>query len=222
MYNVVEVRNKFLTKMYLQMFFGILLTGVTMFWIGQDYSKLESVARYYNFILIGEVILVIALNALIGKMSSSMALAMFFIYSFMNGVTFSILPIAYDLSSIFYALGATSVVFLVMTIYGMTTKEDLSGYGKSLNIALWSLVIMGIINIFVKATFLDWLFSVVAIVLFTVLIAFDTNRIVKIVESASVDEETYKKFSIIGALMLYLDFINLFLNILRIFGGRKD
>lgn len=222
MYNTVEVRNHFLSKVYFQMFFGVALTVVTMFWISQDYSKVGSVMKYYNLILIGEVILVIALNAMIGKISSFTALIMFFLYSFMNGITFSILPLIYNISGIFYAFIATSVIFLVMTVYGKTTKEDLSGYGKSLNIVLWSLVIMGIVNIFMKATFLDWLFSVVAIVLFTVLIAFDTNRIVKMMESSSLDDETYKKFSTIGALMLYLDFINLFLNILRIFGGKKD
>ena len=108
-----------------------------------------------------------------------------------------------------------------MTLYGLKTKEDLSSYGSFFRGALIALVIVSIINIFLKVSVIAWGLSVFAIVLFTALIAYDVNRITRILDSSNFSEEDYNRFAIIGALNLYLDFINLFLNLLRIFGKKR-
>jgi FtsH-binding integral membrane protein len=117
-------------------------------------------------------------------------------------------------------LGVTSLIFVGMTIYGLKTKEDLSSYDGFFKGGLIALVIVSLLNLFLKISILGWFISVCAVVLFTALIAYDINRIMNIFQNNNLSEEDYNKFSTIGALMLYLDFVNLFLNLLRLFGRR--
>ncbi|WP_297596203.1 Bax inhibitor-1/YccA family protein [uncultured Cetobacterium sp.] len=224
MYNSIEIqtKNSFLRKVFLQMFLGLLVTGAVSWSVVQSSQMISFVGNYMTFIIIAELILVLALNFGINKISGGTAKVLFITYSAMNGLVLSIVMLIYNPISILYVLAVTSLIFVVMTIYGLRTKEDLSAYDGFFKGGLITLVVVSLLNIFLKISILDWFISVCAVVLFTALIAYDINRIVKIFQLDNMSEEDYNKFSTIGALMLYLDFVNLFLNLLRLFGGKRD
>lgn len=224
MYNSIEIsaKNSFLRKIFIQMFLGLLITGGVSWYVAQDYALLNFVNRYMTFIIIAELALVLGINFGINKMSASTAKLLFIAYSAMNGMVLSIVMLIYNPYSILYVLGVTSLIFVGMTIYGLTTKEDLSAYSGFFKGGLIALIIVSLLNIFLKISILGWLISVCGVVLFTALIAYDINRIVNIFQNNDFSKEDYDKFSTIGALMLYLDFVNLFLYLLRLFGRRNN
>ena len=219
----VETTNRFLRKVFLNMVVGVLITTIVPIYLfGFNARLLYSIMPYFKIIMFAEIALVFGLSLGINKMSSGTARMMFFLYSLMNGIPFSSLGFVFHPVSIFYTLGVALIMFIVIAAYGYTTKEDLSSYGKYLMTGLISIIIMSVINFFLKAPILYWLGTVLGIVIFSALIAYDVNRIKKIAfQMANGDEEVMNKLGIIGALNLYLDFINLFLYLLRIFGKRR-
>lgn len=223
MYNSVEIstKNNFLQKVFIQMFLGLLITGSIAWNIVQNRLLISFVANYITFIIIFELILVIGLNFGINKISSNVAKLLFIIYSVVNGVVLSIIMLMYDPYSILYILGVTSLIFIGMAIYGLKTKENLLAYRSFFKGGLITLLIVSVLNLFLKISILGWFISVCSVVLFTALIAYDVNRLVKAFENDNLSEEDYSKLSTIGALTLYLDFINIFLNLLKLFGKRK-
>lgn len=224
MYSSVEIstKNSFLRKVFMQMFLGLLITGGVSWYVVQSQPLISFVANYMTFIIVAELLLVLGINFGISKISSGTAKLLFIAYSAMNGLVLSVVMLIYNPYSILYVLGVTSLIFVGMTIYGLKTKEDLSSYDGFFKGGLIALVIVSLLNLFLKISILGWFISVCAVVLFTALIAYDINRIVKIFQSNDLTEEDYNKFSTIGALMLYLDFVNLFLNLLRLFGKRNN
>ncbi|MCQ8211066.1 Bax inhibitor-1/YccA family protein [Cetobacterium somerae] len=224
MYSSVEIstKNSFLRKVFMQMFLGLLITGGVSWYVVQSQPLISFVANYMTFIIVAELLLVLGLNFGINKISSGTAKLLFVAYSAMNGLVLSVVMLIYSPYSILYVLGVTSLIFVGMTIYGLKTKEDLSSYDGFFKGGLITLVIVSLLNLFLKISILGWFISVCAVVLFTALIAYDINRIVKIFQDNNLTEEDYNKFSTIGALMLYLDFVNLFLNLLRLFGRRNN
>lgn len=222
MYGIsVESKNSFLRKVYFQMFLGILVTSLVSVFSATSYSMMVLIDKLFYPIVIGEIILVIALNTAINKMSNMTAKLMFFLYSAMNGLILSYVMLVYDAFSVITILAVTSIIFIVMSIYGMKTKEDLSAYSGFFKGGLITLVIVSIINLFLGMSILGWIISVFGVVLFTALIAYDTQRIMSVFGESGLDEESLEKFSTIGALMLYLDFVNLFLKLLSLFGKKK-
>lgn len=218
----ISTKNSFLRKVFMQMFLGLLITGVVSWYVVQSRPLMAFVGNYMTFIIIAELVLVLGINFGINKISSGVAKLLFIAYSAMNGLVLSIVMLIYNPYSILYVLGVTSLIFVGMTIYGLRTKEDLSSYDGFFKGGLIALVIVSLLNLFLKISILGWFISVCAVVLFTALIAYDINRIVKIFQNNNLSEEDYNKFSTIGALMLYLDFINLFLNLLRLFGKKNN
>lgn len=218
-----EITNGFLRKVFLNMIGGILVTiAIPAYIFFFNPELLYSIVPYFKIITFAELGLVFFLGLGINKMSSSTARIMFYIYSMMNGILFSSLAFAFEPVSILYTLGVALVMFVVIAIYGYTTSEDLSHYGKYLMTGLISIIIMSIINFFLKAPMLYWAGTVLGIVIFSALIAYDVNRIKRLAyDIAGGDRETLEKIGIIGALNLYLDFINLFLYLLRIFGKKR-
>ncbi|MFV0580154.1 MAG: Bax inhibitor-1/YccA family protein [Fusobacterium ulcerans] len=215
----VETTNKFLRKVFLNMVIGVLITTLVPIYYAR---LLYAIMPYFKIIMFAEIALVFGLSLGINKMSSGTARMMFFLYSLMNGILFSSLGFVFHPVSIFYTLGVALIMFIVIAAYGYTTSEDLSNYGKYLMTGLISIIIMSVINFFLKAPFLYWIGTVLGIVIFSALIAYDVNRIKKIAfQMANGDEEAMNKLGIIGALNLYLDFINLFLYLLRIFGKKR-
>jgi len=166
--------------------------------------------------------IVLGLSWAIERISATTAGMLFFVYSALTGFTFSIFFLVFSLGSIAAAFLSTAGVFGAMTIYGLTTKTDLTKMGSYLMMGLFGLIIASIVNIFLGSGPLDFIISIFGVLLFTGLTAWDTQRIAAMAATRKmkVDSDDTLKFSIMGALTLYLDFINLFIFMLRIFGGR--
>ena len=223
--NDIDVRssNNFLRKVFLYMILGIaisLATGAYLLFFNQE--LLYTLLDYYKFLVIAELGMVFSISFFINKMPSSLARILFFAYSLVNGITLTVIGLIYAPQVIFYSFMITLTIFIVTAIYGYTTQEDLSSYRRFFKIALISLILLSVFNVFMRVGMLEWIITIAGVVIFTGLIAYDVNRIKAIsYQLADGDNETMEKMSIIGALNLYLDFINLFIYILRIFGRKK-
>ena len=223
--NDIDVRssNNFLRKVFLYMILGIAIsfgTGAYLLYFNQ--GLLSTLFNYYQFLVIAELAMVFSISFFINKISSSLAKILFFAYSLVNGITLTVIGFIYAPQIIFYAFMITLTIFVVTAIYGYTTQEDLSSYRRFFMIALISLIALSIFNAFMRVGMLEWVITIGGVVIFTGLIAYDVNRIKAIsYQLADGDNEAMEKMGIIGALNLYLDFINLFIYILRIFGRRK-
>ena len=217
--------NKLLRSSFLYMILGLLVTFlVPVYMIFFNNNLINFVIRGYYAILIAEVILVMVLSARIEKISPMSAKILFFVYSILNGLVFSVIGLAVgDIFLIGYTLVITIVMFGLLAIYGYTTKEDLSNYGGYLKTSLLTLLIVSILNIFLKAPMLYWIVSIGGVVVFSALTVYDVNKIKQLAYRISDgDPEMVEKLGIIGALELYLDFINIFLYLLRIFSKRRN
>lgn len=217
--------NKLLRSSFLYMILGLLVTFlVPVYMIFFNNNLINFVIRGYYAILIAEVILVMVLSARIEKISPMSAKILFFVYSILNGLVFSMIGLAVgDIFLIGYTLAITIVMFGLLAIYGYTTKEDLSNYGGYLKTSLLTLLIVSVLNIFLKAPMLYWIVSIGGVVVFSALTVYDVNKIKQLAYRISNgDQEMIEKLGIIGALELYLDFINIFLYLLRIFSKRRN
>lgn len=172
-------------------------------------------------LIIGELGLVIYLNAKIRSLSFSSAAMLFAAYSILNGIMLSSVLLIYEMQSIYSALLATSLTFGAMSLYGATTRNNLSSLGSYLIMGLIGVIIASVVNIFLASTGLDRIISYVAVFLFMGLTAYDTQKIRSMIALQNSTGTDVSKFAIIGALSLYLDFVNLFLYILRLFGKRR-
>ena len=219
----IKSSNNLLRKVFLYMILGIAIsfgTGAYLLYFNQ--GLLSTLFNYYQFLVIAELAMVFSISFFINKISSSLAKILFFAYSLVNGITLTVIGFIYAPQIIFYAFMITLTIFVVTAIYGYTTQEDLSSYRRFFIIALISLIVLSIFNAFMKVGMLEWVITIAGVVIFTGLIAYDVNRIKALsYELADGDNEAMEKMSIIGALNLYLDFINLFIYILRIFGRKK-
>ncbi len=170
-------------------------------------------------LIIAELVLVFVLSARINKMSVATATIMLIVYSALNGVTLSFIFVVYSLGSIAKTFFITTGMFGVMALVGATTKRDLSKLGSILFMALIGLIIASLVNIFLRSSGLDWIISIIGVVLFTALTAYDVQRVKRLAaESDLYDDTQVGRLAVISALSLYLDFINLFLYLLRFFG----
>ncbi|MFA0814720.1 MAG: Bax inhibitor-1 family protein [Anaerofustis sp.] len=218
-----------MNRVYLLMFAGLFVTTLAALLVitvpGILYAIFSSSIAFYGLI-IAEFALVFILSARIGTMASATALTLFFLYAFVNGLTLSSIFIVYEISSIYAAFGVTALTFGAMSLIGATTKRNLSGIGGYLTMGLIGVIIASVVNLFLGNSTLDIIISIVAILVFVGLTAYDTQKIKQMLQSADSDSyqdhtEIIRKISVIGALKLYLDFINLFLQILRLFGKRR-
>ena len=233
--NIDEYRNQtmgtavsqsvFLNWVYGWMTSGLLLTGVIAFWISslpvQTLSKLMPMMTVF---LIAEVITVMVLSWGLRKISATAAILLFFVYAALNGVTMSVIFLAYELGSVAKVFFITTATFGAMSVVGYTTKRDLSGLGTFFMMGLIGLVIAGIVNIFWYSSMAEMVISVIGVLLFVGLTAYDTQKIKLMAleySDGNLDKATARKISIIGALELYLDFVNMFLYLLRLMGRRR-
>lgn len=166
--------------------------------------------------------LVIFLSARIQTLDYATAVTTFLAYSALSGVTFSIYFYVYTLASIYLAFGITSGMFLSMALYGYFTKSDLSSMGSYLRMGLFGIIIAMLMNIFFQSPAMSYYISLAAVGIFTLLTAYDTQKIKTIAQSPTLDLEGKKKIAVLGALTLYLDFINLFIHLLRLFGKKRN
>ena len=225
-YPRAAARDRSIIKnVYLWMTAGLALTGVVSFGISSNPSLLMAIVSnnvLFFGAIIGELALVMYLSARIQKMSATAATPAFALYAFLNGVTLSVVFLVYTGATISLAFFTTAATFGAMSLYAMTTKRDLSGMGHYLMMGVIGIIIVSIINLFLKSPAIYYMISYIGVLVFMGLTAYDTQTILKwSARSGSVSEEQYIKFSIMGALKLYLDFINIFLFMLRIFGRRR-
>ncbi len=213
-------------NVYLWMTAGLALTGVVAYGLSSNQSLMISLLSnrfLFLMIFIAELGLVMYLSARLMQMSAQAATISFALYSILNGVTMSVIFLAYTGTTISLAFFTTAATFGAMTLYAMTTKRDLTGFGHYLMMGVIGIIIVSLINIFLKSPAVYYLISYAGVLIFMGLTAYDTQKILQMSYqmSGTVDESTYIKLSIMGALKLYLDFINIFLFLLRIFGRRR-
>ena len=212
--------NSVLTNTFFRMFLGLLASAVTA--VYAYYSGMwETMVLNGTFygLAIAEVVVVILFSLLFRKASPTAVTIMYFGYAFLNGFTLSVIFAAYELTSIGYAFAATSVMFGILSYIGYKTDKDLSNWSTVLSVALIVGLILTIINLFVGSTMLDIVLDWAMLFLFFGLTIYDTNKIRAMHDAGFCDDE---KLYVYGAMELYLDFINIFLRILELFGRRKD
>ena len=207
----------------LWMVFGLLISGITGYFTLMGFAKGIIPVIVIPVAAVLEFVAVIAFTALTYKVSASVLRMIFILYSVLTGITLSVIGVLYDPYVIISAFTGTVVLFTVLAIYGYVTKEDLSKYRSILIVGLISLLIMGVINIFLQSDGLMWITSMLGVAVFIVFTAYDVNRIKNNVIAYALEEDAgiLDKIEIHGALWLYLDFRNLFIYILRILGRRK-
>jgi FtsH-binding integral membrane protein len=203
---------------------GLAATAITALFVvnsGLVYSLLRH-PMFIMLLVVGEVGIVFALSAAIGRIGSATALLMFFGYAVLTGVTFSSIFLVYTKGSIATTFFITGGTFAAMSVYGYVTRRDLTSIGGFLTMGLIGIIIASVVNIFLRSPAFDWLITYAGIAIFIGLTAYDTQAIKAMASRGFAGSEEERKGAIIGALRLYLDFINLFLLLLRIFGRGRD
>lgn len=212
-------------KVYVWMALALVITGFTAYYVANNETLLTTIVTnqmlFWGLVL-AELGLVIGLSAAINKMSLTVATLMFVVYSVINGVTMSFIFLLYTYSSITNVFLITAGTFAAMALFGYFTKADLSSLGKILMMALVGIIIATIVNIFTKSTGLAMILNYLGVLVFVGLTAYDSQKIKMMLLQAPNAGEAAQKLALLGALSLYLDFINLFLYLLRILGARRD
>ena len=210
-------------KTYLWMTFALIITGLTAYTVATNETFTYFLFQHQSLVWVlfgAELLLVIGLTAAIRKLSLPVATLMFVVYAALNGITFSSIFWAYTMGSIATTFFITAGTFGAMSLFGYFTKSDLSSWGKILLMALIGLIIATVVNLFVHNSMLDLVVSYAGVLIFVGLTAYDTQKIKQMFLMAPDASDETQKYAVLGALTLYLDFINLFLYLLRIFGRR--
>lgn len=208
--------NVMLRKVYLWMTLALCVTGLTAYYVAENFFPEINV--FYGC-MIAEFVLVIALSAFIEKLSAVVATIMFLLYSVLNGVTLSVIFLVFDMSSIATTFFITAGTFASMALFGYFTKKDLTKIGNILYMALFGMLIALVVNMFLGNEMLDYIVSFIGVLVFTGLTAYDTQKAKEALYGQE-ENQTTSKVAVLFALELYLDFINIFLYLLRFFGSR--
>ena len=216
--------NAYIAKVFGTMFLGLLVTAIAAIFTATNKTMMEVIfgSNLFFVFIIAELGLVIALSAGIAKMSYAVTQLMFYLYAVVNGITLASIFYVYELGTIGLAFFTAAISFGVMAVYGAVTKKDLTRIGSFLLMGLIGIIVASIINIFVGSSQFDLLISFAAVAIFVGLVAFDTQKIKSYYYMSSGDYQMRRKIAIMGSLSLYLDFINIFLYLLRIFASKKD
>lgn len=220
----VSVAGIFMGHVYRWMTIGLGVTAFTAYAVAGSPALMEAI--FGNFLImvvliVAQIGLVVALSAAIHKLSAGTATGIFLLYALLNGLTLSSIFIVYPIGNIANAFLTCTGMFLAMSVYGTVTKRDLTGMGSFLFMGLIGIIIAMIVNIFLASSMLDFVISCAGVIIFTGLTAYDTQKLRQFGEAAPLDDATaVRRGALLGALTLYLDFINLFLMLLRLFGNR--
>ncbi len=223
-HDVAALQNKVSSTMrqvYLKMTLALVVTALTSLWASSSYAYLSFLMghTWLMWVLIAaEFGIVIGISAGINKLSNIAASGLFYLFAVINGLMLCTIFLAYSPAAITKTFFITAGTFGAMTIYGYTTSSDLSSIGKYLFFGLIGLIIASVVNIFMHSSTLDWIVSIVGVLIFIGLTAWDTQQVKTMAQTAPAD--AVSRLATLGALSLYLDFINLFLYLLRIFGNR--
>ncbi len=217
--------QSFVARVYNWMAMGLAVTAGCAWYMVSHPVMVANLANnriLFFGLLIGELLLVIALSAAIRRISAGTATVGFFFYSALNGITMSLILSVYTQASVTSAFVVTAGMFGATALYGHVTKKDLSGVGGFLVMALFGVIIAQVVNAFTHSAGLDRVLAYVSVVVFSGLAAWDAQKIRLMARGGFGDAEMETKAAIMGALALYLDFINLFLSLLRIMGKRRE
>lgn len=217
--------NEFIRSVYNWMAIGLGLTGIVAFYVSNSETLLKLIfGNQFIFfgLIIGELVLVFTISARVHKMQASTATSLFVLYAALNGATISAIFLIYTRSSITSTFFICAATFIVSSIYGMVTKRDLTSMGQFMFMGLIGIVIASVVNLFVRSSGMSLIVSYIGVVVFVGLTAYDTQKLrtMALSQPDNLDSGTIRKGAILGALTLYLDFINLFLMLLRILGNR--
>jgi len=218
---VDAVAASFMTKVYGWMCFALFITGFTAWRVAS--LPIETLTNFQNLfwlLIIAQLGLVFVISGMINRLSAQTATALFVVFSLLMGVTLSFVFLVYTAESIATTFAVTGLTFGIMSFYGFVTKKDLSSWGNLLFMALIGLIIGTVVNLFWANTALYWLTTYAGIIIFVGLTAYDTQKLKNLSYQIG-DGENAAKMAILGALTLYLDFINLFLHLLRLLGRRR-
>jgi FtsH-binding integral membrane protein len=224
----VSVKS-FLSNVFTYMAGALAITGVLAYWFGTTPSLLSYLVDFETggMNILGYVVMfaplafVLVMSFAFNKLSSIALLALFIVYSAVMGVSFSFIFLAYTASSIASTFFITAATFGVMAVVGYTTKQDLTKFGSILFMALIGIIIASVVNMFMGSELMDYIISCVGVLVFTGLTAYDVQKLKRIGSGVEYGSESANKLAIMGALNLYLDFVNLFLMLLRLFGDRR-
>lgn len=207
-------------KVFMWMFIGLLISFLTGIYVVNNENMLYNIfnTNWYYLIIVAELATVIFLSARIQKMQKMTAMISFGLYSMLTGLTLSIIFVAYEITSIALVFGVTSLIFLIFASVGYFTKTDLTKLGTYLLMGLLGIIIITIINMFLGNETIDLIVCIIGVIIFVALIAYDMQK-VKYYAQVIEDED---KAAIMGALELYLDFINIFLRLLQLFAKNRD
>lgn len=214
--------NHFINRVYLWMGGALVLTSAAAWYVYSTpavFTRIASSPLFY-VLIIAELALVFGLSAMVNRLSAAAASGAFIVYALLNGVTLSVILAVYTSASIAGTFLITAGTFIATAWYGYVTKRDLSAMGSFMFMALIGLILATVVNIFLRNEMIYWVLTYLGVLIFVGLTAYDMQKI-KQLGATHMDGETAQKSAVMGALALYLDFINLFLHLLRIFGKRR-
>ncbi|MCF8068752.1 MAG: Bax inhibitor-1/YccA family protein [Desulfobacterales bacterium] len=217
--------NSFIRSVYNWMAIGLALTGGTAFYVSSSTALLQLIFGnriiFFGLIIV-ELALVFTISARVNKLQPATATALYTLYAVLNGVTLSVIFLIYTKASITSTFFVCAATFISCSIYGMTTKRDLTSMGNFMMMGLFGIIIATIVNIFLQSSGMQMIISYIGVIVFVGLTAYDTQKLkaMALSQPAGLDAGVVRKGAILGALTLYLDFINLFLMLLRILGNR--
>jgi FtsH-binding integral membrane protein len=219
--------NDYVRSVYNWMGIGLALTGFVAFYVSTNEAIMRLVfSNSFIFfgLILAELAMVFAIAGMVNRMSAMTATTLFVIYSILNGVVLSFIFLAYTRASIFSTFFICAATFLACSIYGWITKRDLTSLGGFLFMGLIGIIIASVVNLFIRSSAMTMIISYIGVFVFVGLTAYDTQKIknMALAQPAGIDGAVIRKGAILGALSLYLDFINLFLMLLRIFGQSRD
>ncbi len=218
--------NEFVRSVYNWMAIGLALTGFVAFYVANSESMMRLIFGnkiIFFGLIIGELALVFTISARVQKIKASTATALFVLYAALNGATLSVIFLIYTRTSITSTFFICAATFITCSIYGMTTKRDLTSLGGFMAMGLIGIIIASVVNMFIGSYGIHMIISYIGVIVFVGLTAYDTQKLktMALSQPAGLDAGVVRKGAILGALSLYLDFINLFLMLLRILGNRN-
>jgi uncharacterized protein len=219
--------NDYVRSVYNWMGIGLALTGFVAYYVSTNEAMIRFIfgnTVVFFGLLIGQLALVFAISGMVQRMSAGTATFLFVLYSALTGVTLSFIFLVYARASIFSTFFICAGTFVACSIYGWTTKRDLTSLGGFLLMGLFGIIIATVVNLFIRSSGMSMIISYIGVIVFVGLTAYDTQKIknMALTQPAGLDGAVIRKGAILGALSLYLDFINLFLMLLRIFGQSRE
>ncbi|MBA2700351.1 MAG: Bax inhibitor-1/YccA family protein [Chloroflexi bacterium] len=215
-----RLSSAFLSQAFLWMFIGLLVSAGVAYFVLQNEPLKAFAAGNFLILMIAQLGIVFGISLGINRMSATLALGLFFVYAASLGLTLGLIIGAYSGTAVVSAFVASATMFGAASVYGAVTKRSLAGLGGILFMGVIGLLVASVINIFLGSSGLSWIISIAGVVIFTALTAYDVQRIQN--GDLAVRTGSMEKAAVIGALQLYLDFVNIFLFMLRLFGGSRN